>query len=261
MSNIPQNKDTSRRVRRTKEEIEKTMFDAATKIIKKSGFPGLTVTGLVKYAKIEPPVFYNRYKDLEEFIDVYVRNYDYWLRDTINLDYTHQTPVENMVYMFDEFIDSLVDNIPMQKLIAWEMTEKNHITERTAQARDYTSKNIIEYFQNAFKDSVIPFDYSVAVLIGGVYYLIIHRDVGTFNFLDFSKPESIEDLKKWIREIIYKIFGDSATNKVNAVDSAGEQISQIALELSRNKVDYDIIKKATNLSDATLQSIGIVPHK
>jgi AcrR family transcriptional regulator len=116
------NNPAKKRYRRTKIGIEKLFFDAATKIIEKHG---LTVTGIAHVATIEPPVFYNRYKDIEDFIEKYVRNYDYWLRDTINFISRSNNPLENMEIILNGLIDSLAENIPMQKLIAWEMNENN----------------------------------------------------------------------------------------------------------------------------------------
>jgi len=141
----PENEVPKRRIRRSKLEIEKLLFEAATRIIEQSGFSGLTVTGIMQQAKIDPPVFYNRYTGIDDFIEKYVRNYDYWLRDSLHVSLKGDNPVKEMETILNELIDSLVDNIPMQKLIAWEMNENNYITRRATQARDLTSGHIIDY--------------------------------------------------------------------------------------------------------------------
>lgn len=249
---------TGRRVRRTKVEIEVSLFEAADYIVGQFGFSGLTVTGLCQQAKIEPPVFYNRYKDIDDFIDIYVRNYDYWLRDTVkvNLDFHSASPVENLTNLMNDLIDSLVSNIPMQKLIAWEINEINHITKRTAQGRDLTATQIIEYFINAFKYCNIRYDYSVSLIIGGLYYLIIHRNLGTFNFIDFKKKESIDGLKHTLRLIIEKIFDDyNPSVKGDNLGSKNDEMINVAKELIANNVDYEIIKNATKLNEALLKSL------
>lgn len=247
--------DTPKRFRRSKREIEKSLFDAATRIIEKSGFPGLTVTGIIQQAKVDPPVFYNRYTGIEDFIEKYVRNYDYWLRDALHVSLKGDNPVKEMEKILNELIDSLVDNVPMQKLIAWEMNENNYITRRAAQARDLTSGQIIDYFMDALKGCSARFDYSLAILIGGLYYLIIHRDLGTFNYIDFSKEEAIVELKKNLSLILYKVFDDYNTSAENTPDKDNLQMMQVARELIKNNVDRDIIKKATGLSAAVLRSL------
>lgn len=244
-----------RRLRRTKVEIERLLFDAATKIIEKSGFPSLTVTGIVQEARVDPPVFYNRYVDLEDFIDTYVRAYDYWLRDSINIDFSSKLPVESLSKLIDELIDSLVNNIPMQKLIAWELNDCNHITKRTAQARDITSMRIIEFFTESLKNCNIKFDYSTALLIGGLYYLIIHRNLGTFNLIDFSKKENISDLKKTLKLIINKIYDDYKIPLDNSFQGNNKKMIEVANELIKSNVEYEIIQRATKLNKKTLDSL------
>lgn len=263
MKTIPDNhntdKNNTKRNRRTKLEIEESILNAATQIIKESGFSGLTVTGISQYAEIEPPVFYNRYNNLDDFINTYVRSFDYWLQDTANFDITKEEPVENFVQVINEFIDSLIDNILMQKLIAWELAECNQITKRTAQVRDVNSLLIVDYFNKFLSTPDIRFDYVSAILIGGLYYIIMHRNLSRFNFIDFQKEESINNLKKHLRLIIYKIFGTettlSSSNDNTESGNYKNQMVEVAKELIKNNVDYYIIQKATKLSNKVLKSL------
>ena len=66
------NEMKSRRPRRSKADIEAAIQRAAVAQIKKKGFSLALVTDIVKRAKIEPVVFYNRYKNLDEFYDKFV---------------------------------------------------------------------------------------------------------------------------------------------------------------------------------------------
>ncbi len=61
----------TRRPRRSKADIESAILKAAIAQIKKKGFSMALVTDIVKRAKIEPIVFYNRYKNLDEFYDTF----------------------------------------------------------------------------------------------------------------------------------------------------------------------------------------------
>ena len=79
----PANEVKTRRPRRSKADIEEAINKAAVAQIKKKGFSLALVTDIVKRAKIEPIVFYNRYKNLDEFYDEFVKNYDYWLSDLV----------------------------------------------------------------------------------------------------------------------------------------------------------------------------------
>ena len=62
-----------RRQRRTKANIVAAIQQAAEDEILENGFTSSLVTGIIKRARIEPQVFYNRYRDLDEFYDAYVK--------------------------------------------------------------------------------------------------------------------------------------------------------------------------------------------
>ena len=70
-----------KRKRRTNSEIEERLDKAIIQLVKEVGFQGVTVRAITRKAKIEPVVFYKRYRDLHDFIDEFVKKYDYWFSD------------------------------------------------------------------------------------------------------------------------------------------------------------------------------------
>ena len=72
-----------KRYRRTNVDIQADIIKAAESLIKKKGFASMLVTELIKKARIEPLVFYNRYDNLSEFYDEFVKRYDYWFKDVL----------------------------------------------------------------------------------------------------------------------------------------------------------------------------------
>lgn len=200
--------ENKRKPRRTKKDLENTIETSAIKVIADVGFSGLTVAKLLKETKAEPPVFYNRYKDISDFIDKFVRMYDYWLNDSIKIDFKEGNALKNIENIIINLVDLIDGNVCMQKLIAWELNESNFITRRTAQNRDTNSYALIKYFEDEFKDCDINFNAALGIIIGGIYYLIIHKNLSTFNNIDYTKSESMDLLKNNIRLIIRKIFED-----------------------------------------------------
>lgn len=200
--------NNKRRKRRTKKDLENDIHNAAIKVISEVGFSGLTATKILQEAQADPPVFYNRYHDISDFIDKFVRLYDYWFNDSISVDLKKGNAVKNIEDIVVGLIDVLYSNDCMQKLIAWELNEDNFITRRTSQNRDNNSASLIEYFNEEFKNSSVNFNVVLGVIIGGIYYLIIHRKLATFNNIDYTKPESLEMLKDNTRLMLRKLFDD-----------------------------------------------------
>ena len=243
-----------KRIRRTKKDIESRLFNGALAVIEEVGFSNLTIKALAQKAAIEPPVFYNRYQDMDDFVDKFVRRYDYWLGDSIKLNIKND-PIDEMSNIINGLVDSLLDNPCMQQLLAWELCENNDITRRTAQNREFNAKQLINYYEDILKDCDISFDYSTAIIVGGIYYLILHRKRATFNFVDYTKKENIEELKKNIRKIITKIYSDYDDKSSDT--SSNPKAIQIAKKLIANKVDFEIIKDSTGLNEQTLKSLYV----
>lgn len=240
----------SQRYRRTRATLEQDIITAAEQLIGEKGFSRLKLTELCERAKIESPVFYNRYEDIDDFVEKFVRNYDYWLSDNVTLDTKNLSPVENMNHIIQTLIDSLAANPVMQKLIAWELNENTYVTRRTAQNRDNNSQEVIHYFENQLKANDINFNVGCAILIGGVYYLIMHKDLATFNNIDFSTDEGMQMLKETVSKMIYKLFGTTRGRAASTTEKLTSQ--RIARNLLQSGVDRDTILKATGLSEDEL---------
>ena len=144
-----------RRPRRSKADIEEAIQKAATAQIKKKGFSLALVTDIVKRAKIEPIVFYNRYKNLDEFYDGFVKQYDYWLSDLIRSNAADPSTEEGLASLLEALFEKLLSDKIMTELLRWEITEGNHITERTARLRELHSMELINHFNDMFRDGDI----------------------------------------------------------------------------------------------------------
>ena len=63
----------------------------------------------------------------------------------------------------------------MQELLKWEICDENTITKRTAQMREFNTMPLVRRFQRVFAESDVKIGSLSALLIGGVYYLILHK--------------------------------------------------------------------------------------
>lgn len=239
------NEKNNKRTRRSRETLENDLFSAAYKVISKYGFHGLTVKGLLEEAKADPPVFYKRYSDINDFIEKFIRNYDYWLNDSVELNEKELSPIENAEQIITKLIDSLLDNECMQKLLAWELNEDSSITRRSSQNRDNNSGHLIDYFEKTLKDCDVNFNVGMAVLVGGIYYLICHRKMATFNRVNFNTPEGIEALKATVTLMLRKIYSNETW--INTIN--------IAKKLLKNNVDISIVQQSTGLPMEILSTL------
>lgn len=248
-----ESKNEKTRIRRTNQEIDESLFKATEKLVAENGFPNLTMKTIYTGANIEHAVFYKRYNDLNDFLEKFVRKYDYWLNDSVEFNPKLEA-TKNLQNILSKLVDCILESPSMQKLLIWEMVENNYITQRTAQNRDLNCNQFINYFIEEYKDSDVDYSYTCSLIIGGIYYLLLHRDMGTINFIDFRKKESIEKLKETIRVVINKLFSESRSSESSYKAVKNETI-RIAKELIKSDVDYSIIKQTTKLDDIVLQSL------
>jgi len=252
-----------KRVRRTKETVESLLMDSAVKLIGKYGFKDLTISKLVQTAGVEAPVFYNRYQDLNDFLDKFVRKYDYWLSDSIDLNFSNNDPKKNIENLLVSMVDAVNENKIMQQLLAWELVDRNYITERTADNRERNSRQMTEYFKKAYENADFNLAAMANLVISGIYFIILHKNHNECKIsgIDFNTQKGIEILKDTIRILVDKVF--DVTPKISDFPTLKEvELStkiECAKNLIRNKVSNEIIKETTGLSDETLLALGLNP--
>lgn len=168
----------ARRPRRSKADIENAIEKAAIAQIKKKGFARSQVTDIVKRAKIEPIVFYNRYKNLEEFYEGFVKRYDYWLSDLGKGKRRQTADSGTNAETMRTLLDGLLDNAIVAELLRWEIAEGCHITQRTAAIHEidftaYIDRQTVDISEEKRTEARAIF----ALAIAGLYYLYCTKTV------------------------------------------------------------------------------------
>jgi len=188
-----------KRKRRTKEEVVQDIMSAANNIIAEKGFLGLTATGLMKDSDIEPVQFYKRYSDLAEFIDDYVKKYDYWFSDVTKLQVDDESYREEYKQILSNLFLSLLDNKVMQQLLSWELSVNNETSRRTAGMREFHTLPLAERFDKMFEKSDVDIVALSSLIIGGIYYLTLHKNLANFSGIDVNTESGRERILKAIR--------------------------------------------------------------
>lgn len=227
-----------RRKRRSSKDIEESILNAATILIKEGGFNNLTATGIMQKAGIEPVQFYKRYKDLDAFISEYVKIFDYLFSDIIkesslnnNINIQYENVLCNLFY-------SLWDNKIMQELLRWEIAIKNESSVRTAKLRELHTLPLCKKFADAFAETEIDIVAISALIVGGIYYMILHCELSEFSGINFSNEQDRERIIKAIKYLSDILF---------QAPSYGYSTIKIALKMKKDNVPLEKIAEYTNL--------------
>lgn len=196
-----------KRVRRTNAEIDNAVMTELEKLVTQRGFGNVLVTELMSNARLEPPVFYRRYGSIDNLYDQLAQRYDFWINNTID---TSELNTLGPKVFFAETLKTLYrelcNNAVMQKLLLWEMSADNETTRRTARIRDLMNMNLVEYYDLLFKSAHINIRSIIALLISGVYYLILHRERAPFCKIDFDTPEGEAAFSEAVDTLVEMLF-------------------------------------------------------
>ena len=227
--------DKKRKPRRTKADIADSIHQAAEDQIRHVGFTNIKVSDIIKHAKIEPAVFYNRYDNLEEFLSEFVKNYDYWHENIfkgVNISYTS---AEGLTLLLRRILHMLNNNTVMLELIRWEVADGNSTTLRTATLREVHIMPVVKEFEKLFQCSDIDITALATLVSGGLYYLSLHKDRSPFCGIDINTAEGYERIERAIEFLVRKIYeeGDIQDEK-----------EAIARRLREAGVDEEVIKRS-----------------
>lgn len=203
------------RIRRTKATITENIRKAAVESVLKRGFSGSLVSEIIKKAKIEPVVFYNRYQNLEEFFSEFVKGYDYWFSDVAKEANKQETPHDQFIALIEGLQECMIEKSVMLELIRWEIAVDNDITKRTASIREMFTLPLAEKYDDLFKNSGIDFVAIATIIVSGLYYLYLHKDRSTFCNIDMNTEEGRNRVNQAIKFLSELLFSKRNMGKEN----------------------------------------------
>lgn len=238
-----------RRKRRDAKEIEEALFKATEVLVAAKGFDNVLITEIMELADVEPTVVYKRFKNIDDLFDKFIRQYDYWFLDIVKSKLDESNPAESMKGILTGLVKSLYENPVMQSILIWELSDSNDLTSRTAINRELHSKSVLTFFRQHLIDDV-DFNYLTSVIIGGIYYLILHKNISTFCGIDFTNKESEIILAKTVEQIIDQVYGPKTKNGISP------ECEKIVISLLEENVDMNIIAKSTGLSLSEIKKLN-----
>lgn len=231
-----------RKGRRTSSEIDKSLNDALADLISKDGFSILTLSSVTQKAKVEPPVIYNNFGSLMGLLESFTQKYNHWLDDIVDesiMDFNESRHEAFLSKLLKGIAQKLDKDKCMQQLLIWEVQEKNNITTTSAKLREANTRIFSKFYENYFKKADVDFNMVVAILMAGIYYLILHKDVSTFYMTDITTKEGWHSFNKTIDKLCGFLFSELNPN---------QQILETALKLKKKGICVSVISECTGLN-------------
>lgn len=193
--------------RRTNIQLEQDMMSAIEDLVSEKGFSDIPLLEFINRAHIDPNVFYRRYKTLDDIYGMLAKRYDFWINDSIDIsDLQRLGDKAFLSNVIKKLHNTLLENPIMQKLLLWELTEVNETTKHSAQFRDTMNANLVLYYKRIFDEVNIDIAAIAAILVGGTYYLTLHRGIATFCLIDFNSEQGRKQLDAAIDAVTELLF-------------------------------------------------------
>lgn len=237
--------NTGKKVRRTNAEIDHAVMTELIKLVEQNGFNNVSVTTLMARANIESNVFYRRYASIDNLYDTLAKRYDFWINDTIKIaELNDLGPRKFFAKTLKTLYKEFQQNAVMQKLLLWEMSSDNSTTRRTALMRDTMNLSMVEYYDLIFKSAKINIRSIIAILISGIYYLILHKDRAPFCSINFNTPEGEKAFSEAVDTLVELLF-----DQIDAVNQKKECLERMLKDGISKEKAYHYLGIETSESD------------
>lgn len=223
------------------------LLEAVGSALKKYGFAKLGINLVAAEAKMDKTAIYRYYSSIEELLKAYIEKQDYWL--TSLKEYGNKEIKDRPGFtksFFKEQIEILFSNEELQQLIIWEIADKDKIAAPITVKREIYSQGLLRQGRDILSNYGINFNHILSILLGGVYYGILHKDKGAFCELDLTQKKHKEDLTKTIEWLIDLVF--SASEEMS-------EIEKIAIRAYKKGLSINDIIEITGLSEEKLNNL------
>ncbi|XBK18664.1 TetR/AcrR family transcriptional regulator [Pedobacter lusitanus] len=205
---------------RNKEKTRLKLLNAVGEIIRTEGYKGLGVNNIAAKAKADKKLIYLYFESVDKLVETYVRQKDYWEGFTDGI----QALIEEHKGNFAEDLASkiLVDQFnfflqadEMQKVILWEISEKNELMREIADAREVMGNELFKLTDPQFENTTVDLRAIQALLIGGIYYLVLHAksNGSTFCGIDINEQQGQDRIINSLKQVVEWTYTEAKNQK------------------------------------------------
>jgi AcrR family transcriptional regulator len=194
---------------KNKEETKRKLVEAVGEILKAEGYSKLGVNNIARQAGVNKKLIYRYFGTVEYLIEAYVVENDYWMTFSENL----KSLVLNNTYPDTQsLITAILQNqflyffseVEMQRLILWEISTESSLMKSIHSAREAMGQQFLQMTDQHFDGSKVNFRAIAALLVGGIYYTVLHSrfNGGVFADININEQDGREKILISIKNII-----------------------------------------------------------
>jgi len=206
--------------RRNPDDKKSRLIGAVGETLKENGYHGLGLNKITLRAGVSKPMVYEYFGNQTGLLKAYIGRKDTWLAYFESLELPEDPTTEELKNCFIKMLQDQFryfhEDREMQKLVLWQISEFNPLMRATCEAREREGVRLLELADGHFRESGISLKAVMGMLVGGVYYNVLHDSagLGTIAGIDIKNEKEFDTMLKTIAQVIEWAF--QAAEMVNA---------------------------------------------
>lgn len=195
--------------KKDKEETKKKLIHATGEIFMRKGYSALRASKIAYVAGVSKTLIYRYFGNVQELFKTYIFQKDYWISMEGHVDELleankHDAGRELAKATLTSQMEYFRDSKEMQQIMRWQITEPNDISRSLADARERLGEDMLGLADPYFKKSGVNFRALLAVIVAGIYYLILNAKVNGSSFcgIDVNKEDDFREVQKALKLLV-----------------------------------------------------------
>lgn len=205
---------------KNKERTKLKLLDAVGQIIRNDGYSGLKLVKIESIAGVNRKLIYDYFGTVNNLIETYVRTKDYWVMFSAEAERLVREKSEDFgkkdsQNQLLDYFDYFNANVDMQQFVLWQISENSPVISEVCEEREKIGSLLFKLADYNFKDTDVDLRATVALLIGGIYFLVLHAKKGNSLFceIDVSSQEGMIRIKNAISRLIDDTYSHAEEQK------------------------------------------------
>src|SRR5690554_1424485 len=198
---------------REKARTMNKIIAAVGTVIKDLGYPGLTIANISKASGTDRKLIYTYFGTLDHLVETYIKQKDYWnfevQKNTEDfIKNNEKIDLNFMTTILQGQFDAVLNDQERQRIIHWELGENRDILRRLSDSREELGERLFQLYESQIESTDIDLRATVALLIGGLYYLALHANSNGSLFcgIDINEPQGKERIDRAMEKILQTCY-------------------------------------------------------
>jgi len=197
---------------RDPEGTKQLLVNTVGVVLTQQGHQGLGLNKIALLAGVNKKMIYWYFSSYNNLLKTYIKGRDFW--NPVFERFVSAKPpttADLPAYIsdiFQEQFTSFYNNPELQKMILWQVSEANPLLREISEEREAQAEPIAKLSDPHFSGSSINFRAVLALMLGGIYYVVWHASTNKSKIcgIDINNERERAAFQKTIQQVIDAVW-------------------------------------------------------